>query len=247
MSKLIYVNSKFRTNQTEKSSDFTVHLNIQNFVHLLGQDHADTIQLVSCIIPNKVPNVQSYNNVLVSTINGVPTTITVPPKQYQTPTLITSLSGLTGVTITSDADGFLTFTTDGVTILTITKATSSISEIIGLTEDVNIGVSSSYKCLRSINLDGVDAWVISSRVLAPNNSLDNNYVASNDNVMAVLPNNVAYRSNFVYIDTSIGSASRVVHPNGLANVQSFDIRITDTLMRPLDIPDDVILNFRLYH
>lgn len=250
-SKLININSAFRSNLNESTTDFTCTLDLSSFNHILSTGHVDSIRLVSALIPNKIENVNSHVNSLIGSINAVPVVYTIPVGQYTITTLITELqTALTGVTVTQSAvNNKLTFTTNASTTLVITYATSTISEIIGLTENISIGPSSTYTCLRIPNLNGIDCFLIHSKELAPNNCLSNNFTSNYNNVLAVLPVTTAvpYLSNYVFNDNSSADNSRVVHLNGISNLQSFQIKVTDGLNRSLNLPDDIQLVFRIYH
>ena len=82
-----------------------------------------------------------------------------------------------------------------------------------------------------------------------NNCLSNNFTSNYNNVLAVLPVTTAvpYLSNYVFNDNSSADNSRVVHLNGISNLQSFQIKVTDGLNRSLNLPDDIQLVFRIYH
>lgn len=250
-SKLININSAFRSNLAESTTDFTCTLDLSSFNHILRTGHVDSIRLVSAVIPNKIENVNSHVNTLIGSINATPVIYTIPQGQYNITTLITELeTALPGVSITQSALNYkLTFTTNGSTTLVITYSTSTVSEIIGLTENISIAPSSSYTCLKIPNLNGIDCFLIHSNELAPNNCLSNNFTSNYNNVLAVLPVTTAvpFLSNYVFLENSNGDNSRVIHLNGISNLQSFQIKITDGLNRSLSLPDDVQLVFRIYH
>ena len=235
--KLLVVNSKDRNNGT-----------INNFRITLNNNHLDNIKrviLISSTFMNSEYNVNQKNNVLSYQLNGGGfVDYTLPEGNYGSNDLTTALTaGLAGITVSlsNDNKDVFEFTTDGATTLDINFANSSMSELIGLTSDKALAITTTAQMDTIPDLSGLSIVHVASKALSHSNSLlsDNKH----NDVISSIPVIADFGLPNVYSnDNHLGDHMIYKSTN---NLNSIDIKLLDNNFEECLLQKDIQLIFKI--
>ena len=241
------------------SSHDSLHTNHGSFNVNLGQteqgcQRVRSIALIGAVIPNKIFNINSSNNVLRYNLTGAgKASLTIAVGNYTTAEIMAVIATtFTGVTITqSPYTTYINWATDaGVTLDIDTEnsdALSTLAPYLGINIDIALTASQNVDSSNIPDLNGTDMFLIESTRLAPSNLVNSaeDSVSVDKPVIAIIPVTVAFGYNEVFVDQGNLEQTRVTYHNP-RNITAIDIRITDSKHRVLDLQSEVTLIFRVY-
>jgi len=242
----VILNSRFRANRQDTSTDFNILLN-----RAVNVDDVDRIIVKRVSMPNLFYNVPARKSKLYIEYEGVPGWVTVPPGQYNADRFVIALE-IALKTLTDDVvvsinydTGKLTLgcpgSTIGWTILSHTDVKEqfgvdeSINTILGTSHDVTLPAALSWTSPGLVDLSGEHTVRIESSTLAFSNSFDSRGQILN--TVEIVPVHEPYGATIHYAPTDhimsfvdSGSTGR--------QINSVDIRLVSNSGQPLVLPDN---------
>ena len=256
--KLLRVNSKYRTPNSASCTDFTVNIPVRDL------ENVGRCCLVSAKIPRMFPNVYGSDTVLhclVSENVGQPPyafDVTVSAGLYTIETLTEELNRQLNseflfltVVYNKDNNRFRVVLTNPPAAFSIEVLTTDLAQLIGVTSPITMFGSLTIYAQSPPALQGANSVYIESNFIANRSCLDVLENSLNIPLVNVIPcSTVAPGFDICYQieHTDAWSIDYGAENTGLANLRSVDIRICDMYGNVLDIPPNchVDLVFKIY-
>ena len=256
-SKLLRVNSRYKTPNSASNTDFTVNIQTRDL------ENISRCVLMSATIPRNFGNVYEPNNILrgfVSTSPSVaqPFSVVVQPGSYNSSTLASALSTAIGVLfphISMSYDDTLkrikVVSTNSPHDMYI-SADDPLAQICGFTRPIIVGVVQKEAYAQSpTSLQGVSQVYIESTFIGNRACLDileNGLSIPLVNVIGCGSVPEGFDINYQATNQDCWMIDYAVENTGLANLRTIDIRICDTFGNVLSLPknQNVDLVFKVY-
>ena len=259
-SKLLRVNSRYKTPNSVSNTDFTVNIQTRDL------ENISRCVLMSATIPRNFGNVYEPNNVLsgfVSTspqIPAQPFSVVVQPGSYNSSTLASALSTAIGVPfphISMSYDETLkrikVVSTNSPPLFDMyISADDPLAQLCGFTQSIVVGVMQKEVFAQSTtSLQGVSQVYIESTFIGNRACLDileNGLSIPLVNVIGCGSVPEGFDINYQALNEDCWMIDYAVENTGLANLRTIDIRICDTFGNVLTLPKNmnVDLVFRVY-
>ena len=259
-SKLLRINSKYRTPNSPSNTDFTVNIQTRDL------ENISKCVLLSATIPRQFGNVYAPNNVIRGSAHDSPQTqplpfsIAIPPGLYTSATLAAELN-----TILNAEWAFITVTYDdtkkrikivaGPTMPPLFQMylnhDDGLSQTCGFTSTIFLGLQKEVYAESPTSLQGISQVYIESIFVANRACLDvleNGLSIPLVNVIGCASVPEGFDINYQASNHDCWEIDYAVENTGLCNLRSVDIKICDTHGNILPLPknQNVDLVFKVY-
>ena len=257
-SKLLRLNSRYRTSSSKSNTDFTISIGTQDL------ENISRCTLLAVKIPRLFGNVYAGVNVLNATVTEFPETsqpwrIVFPPGVYTSESLALELNrqiklAYAWVTVTWDAVRermkFVCADSGVLTQITIVIRTTDAAQLCGITQEITLQslVIDQYAASTTA-LSGLSAVYLESTFIANKACLDAQ--GTSIPLFAVIPCATVpegFDIAWQVPHQDIWAVDYSVENTGLISLRQIDVKLTDIFGNILTLPDNqpVDLVFRIY-